>query len=241
MKHSASLGFGKIISDVEITKDIIDSFIEGYEVNKKLIDWKPPKDIKIEIYDDENNFKKALGKKYEKWISGFVHYNGKLIIKSYNLRKNQKEKSVEINNERDYYKEYSFHELNHTFWRYNFKTWKPKWMLEGLACYTERKKYDEKDLLASLSNKKKNYINYTGRSVNKKNIKDYYIVWEGLLFFMINKYGIEKIKLFLEQYSKRPIKENYKKLFEKYFNLTENQFYREFISSFKKQKKLFQY
>lgn len=229
MKYSNDVGFAIIKRDIEIEEDLIGILNYCFDKNNKNFK-KIPFRFDIIICDNLNDFEKRLGENYRDDISGMTFTSKKIIVKSFAISKTTKSR-------KDYYKEFFLHEFNHIFWYFNYKTFKPAWLREGLACNISNSFIlDKKDLLKLTDDYHiKNYLlDYRGL---KKNVKEghypAYPVWANFTQYIIDKFSISKLMNFLDEYSKKPYRDYYDRLFLIHFGKSDENLFDEWVTSIK--------
>ncbi|OVE74507.1 hypothetical protein BVX95_02240 [archaeon D22] len=229
------VGFGSITRKGKIENEIVVSFSKSFEKNNEIF-FSVPKKVRLIVVDNEEEFKKLLKDDFHSWAKGFS-YPGKIIIKSYELAKPDELKI-------EYYNRMLRHEMTHVFWHANFKTWKPRWICEGFANAMNDEYQIKKNEILSVLNKysvKSDILDYRPLKKNLTNKFPRYPVWTNLVRYLIEREGVESILDFMKEYSKKPYRKTYDKLFLKFFNKTPTKLFMEFSESIKAQKKIDEY
>jgi len=225
MKFSKNLKFTTIHRNLPITSEITDAVKKAYTMNKKLFK-KTPKKFKIIICDNQKELKKQAKYYYQPWMTATVLRNNDLITRSPEfIEKTKKWKRKDFPSIMD-------HELTHLFWDNFYTPNKPCWLSEGLPCYVGKNfLLTKKQLKKIIKEYKINHSLLDYRYLKKKFDKGHipkYPVWAGFTRYIIKKHSIKKLMELIEQYSKNPAKNNYNKLFKKYFKKSDRQLFNEF-------------
>jgi hypothetical protein len=225
MKYIKQIEYIQINSNSPLTKEIINPVIKGISVNKRFF-AKQPKIIKLFVCDKELDFKKGLGKYYQKWLTGFsktdmtIHIKSPSLIQKIGMRKREEFAPIII------------HEINHLNLNYNIKKWQPYWFVEGLAIYAaDQYKLSKKEI-------KKIIDDYL---VDEK-ILDYkfdknklgghyprYPIWGAFTRYLIKNFGRERILEFTKLLKNKTGKSNYEKSFKEIFKKSDTDIFRKFL------------
>ncbi len=195
-------------------------FDKAYDINCRLFK-KEPGSFKISVCHSRQEFKKEAKYYYTKWATATVLRNGNMVIKHHKISDKWKKAD---------YPNVIIHEMNHVFWMRLFKTTKPLWLLEGLAC-SIGKSFSGYDLGKLACDYKINskILYYRGLSRKLTGHIPFYPTWQGFTNYIIERKGIRSIIVLMERYSRNPRRSNYDKQFKLLFGKTERQLFADFL------------
>ncbi len=187
--------------------------------NKKLFGINP-KPYKIKLVYSDAEYDKATGVYERKTIrNGYVKGNTIILI-------SPKVHKLAYDTE-----SFFFHEINHIFYKTLVGNYNPVWLSEGIATYLMGSyKVDEngwKKHFRGISNPDK-YLYY--RYIKKRyyaNADKFYVLSYLIFKEMYKMFGWKKILRFLQEFAKKPLKQNFDNLFEKRFSIKLNVFVKE--------------
>ncbi len=226
MKYKKDLTFAEIFRNSPIKKGLIKVFENSFKINLKFFHKKPEK-FKIYICDSEKDFKKYAKPYYSKNATAVG-----LGIKGITTR------SPEFIEKLGYWKKKDFpnlmnHEISHIFYSQICKTWSPQWFVEGLANNIGKNfSHSNKEIENMVKKYKINYkildFRYQRKNFKKGNLPRYPI-WQAFTEFLIKKFSLKKIRIFIKEYSKNTTKKRYEKIFKKVFGKSDKVLFNEFI------------
>ena len=148
MKYKKNIGFAIIYRNKPILNSLVNVFTKAYKINKRFF-GKDVKSFRIFVCDNESDFKKQMKYYYKKRTTASVMRNNDLITRSPEFigKVGRWDKKL--------FPKIMVHEINHVFWNSFYRTCKPCWLLEGLACYVAGFRKLSKKQLKNLVNKYK--------------------------------------------------------------------------------------
>ena len=215
----------RIISSRPVDINLSRSFDKAYEANRRLF-GKNPGEFRIIICHSQEEFRKESKYYYTKWATATVLRNGKLVIKSPFMKTKWR---------RSYYPNIIMHEMCHVFWTRLYRTTKPLWLNEGLACHAG-KNFSGYDLKMLVGENKISSSILQYRYIKKRLTGHipFYPVWQGFVDHLILKNGSQEIIALMDGYSKKPDKERYDKIFRRVFGDSEKRIFNGFLMSLKR-------
>lgn len=204
MKHKKEdLQFCEIYFNIfnDSLKESITVIKKAFEYNKKFFNLHRLPKFKIILVDSRKEFDKLWGEKSQKWISGFAK---KTTIIIFTLEKFEKETCWK---KEEFYSTL-VHEINHIFFTsITKKIYDPLWLSEGLATYLQNNQKKPKKTIKisnEILNKNSNY------KIPK------YDMYNSFIYYLIKKYGKNKIIQLLKIYGKnKNIKKSLKIVYNK--------------------------
>lgn len=169
----------------------IKEFIKGFQINCKIV-----------FLTSRKEMDQVKGEKTQRWVAAFADHKKNIIyiFDEYNFEKETIHKKQEFLSTLK-------HELAHVVINQNFGFIQPLWLNEGIASVIANQKFKEKE---------------------KKDIREMHTLEEWKLnhsysnafnftHFLINKFGKEKIVLFLKTLDRFEIKKNFSRKFNLFF------------------------
>ncbi len=226
MKQTKSVGFAIIERDGPIDKNIVKIFRKAYATNLALFK-RPPKKFRIIICETEAKFREEAKYYFQKWATATVLRNQNLITRSPDfIEKIGRWKRRDFQNLMN-------HEMNHVFWGSLYKTTKPSWLSEGLACHVGNNFILKKAQRRELAQKytiDPSLLDYRYlRRKYKSGHVPKYPLWANFTRHLIQKYSERRIIGFMDRYSKNPCLMRYGEIFERIFGKNIHQLFEEFM------------
>lgn len=220
------VGFATAERDREIEGSILRILKKAYAINRKIF-RKPIPKFRIIICDTEGDFMRKSGHHYQKWSTATVLRNGNLITRSPDfIERVGKWRRTDFPNIMN-------HELNHVFWKALYHHIKPIWLMEGLACHIGNNFILGRGELKHLIRKYRVDSSILEYRYLKRNFDSghypRYPVWANFTMYIVKKYSVRRTIRFMERYSAKPFKENYKGTFKKTFGKTGKELFNEFL------------
>lgn len=225
-KFKEKLSFGFLLRNKPINKNLISVFKKAYRKNIKFF-RKQPNKFKIIICDTKKELKENT-KIFHKWSTASVEGN-KLITRSPQWVEEIKKFT------KGEYGKIMTHEISHIFWNKIYKTRKPIWLYEGLACYIgENDIYTKKELkrlIQKYNIKNTRYLEYRFLRRNyKKGSMPRYPLWANFTRYIIKRYSVNRLIRLIDKYTKNPSRTNYNTFFNNIFGKSEKQLFNEFLN-----------
>ncbi len=223
------LPFAKIISNQPTTPAAIKMLTQSYQINFSFFKQKP-KFFNIYVCHTEKEYQKKSQYYYVPESVAVVLRNGDMIIRSLEFCQKQKKNTNKT------YAATLTHEMNHVFWYSNYRTWKPIWLSEGLACAIAKqyRKWNQKYLKQIINNVTENLLEY--RYLPKRIMKDIhtrYAVWEGFTEYLIRSNGKQKFLQMLQKMSRAKTIRNYEQTFKETYQKSPKKKFQEYVTEVK--------
>lgn len=164
-----------------------------------------------------------------KGISAFQFKKNIKEARQYNKELENYLKIVKRKNNLMSYRRIIYHEMNHVFWAFFYKTTKPVWMQEGLACILGISNLISKEKLAEYLTRNKCSSKILKYRYLSKDFVDYdtininYTIWMKFILF-ITRNNPSIIVKFMDEFKKDMTKQNYNKLFLRFFGVQKDKF-----------------
>ncbi len=206
-----------------LTKDIINSCKKAYQKNK-LFFGGDSHFFKITICHTEKEFKKRIEDRYYPWAKGGRLKNNDIVIRS---------PDNVLSNYKQYGGTKSFdtiliHEINHVFTCGKFMKKGPLWLFEGLAMYLANQRPKNSNSIIKKATPKIFFYKYSHKKWDKYHLIAYPAYYL-FTYYLIKKYGKQKLLNLIKASNKNTKKKDYEKNFQKVYNKKEKEMINEFL------------
>lgn len=211
----------EIRSSKPISKSMIEICKKGYQKNKKFFGKDSPF-FPINFAHTEEEFKVLAGRFYAPWVKGTCDFNGvnirgqKLYDESYKKFGGTKKLQLVLT-----------HEITHLFSYFKNLYKGPYWFTEGLAMYVAEQIPGKELVIKKKLTKKQAKKQLFYRIIIKKLSEDMYAPDYYAIKYLVDTYGLEKLRKLMNSYKKKMNKAMYERNFKRIYGIT----YKEFIET----------